>query len=270
MISLITATLGRINEVERLLNSLSKQTFKDFEIIIVDQNDHLELKKIVSKFTNLNLVYIRSSQKGLSLNRNIGLSKAKGDIIGFPDDDCYYDSKLLESVINTFKNDKDCVLVAVNAKDTETEDVFLDFSGQRIVRSQLLKRCISYNFFMRRKNNMQFDIRLGVGAAFGSGEETDFLWEYFSIEDYGLFCSGAFVHHPHNQSYTNVKRALTYGKGMGAIFKKEIVYRHHFRAIFTFLKMLTRSLVGLIIRPEKTFFYNTFWGRITGFFSYKI
>lgn len=34
--SLITATLGRVHEIENLLISLSKQTYKDFELILVD------------------------------------------------------------------------------------------------------------------------------------------------------------------------------------------------------------------------------------------
>ena len=40
--SLITATLGRVEEVRCLCVSLSKQTFKDFELYIVDQNEHHE------------------------------------------------------------------------------------------------------------------------------------------------------------------------------------------------------------------------------------
>lgn len=49
--SLITATLGRVEEVRCLCVSLSKQTFKDFELYIVDQNEHHELEDIRCKVT---------------------------------------------------------------------------------------------------------------------------------------------------------------------------------------------------------------------------
>ena len=60
-VSLVTATLGRIDEINILLDSLVKQTYKDFELIIVDQNEHYKVQNIVDKYTNiLNIKYIRS------------------------------------------------------------------------------------------------------------------------------------------------------------------------------------------------------------------
>lgn len=47
--------------------------------------------------------YIHSNIKGLSHARNIGLQKVTGDIVGFPDDDCWYDDTTLELVEKTFR-----------------------------------------------------------------------------------------------------------------------------------------------------------------------
>ena len=44
MISLITATYGRTEEVRTLLGSLARQSYKDFEFILVDQNPHFILR----------------------------------------------------------------------------------------------------------------------------------------------------------------------------------------------------------------------------------
>ena len=46
-ISLVTATLGRVDEINILLDSLVKQTYKNFELIIVDQNEHYKVQNIV-------------------------------------------------------------------------------------------------------------------------------------------------------------------------------------------------------------------------------
>ena len=53
MISLITATYGRTKEIATLLESLSKQTYKEFEIVIIDQNVHDEVKSIVDNYKSI-------------------------------------------------------------------------------------------------------------------------------------------------------------------------------------------------------------------------
>ena len=101
--SLITATLGRVAEIENLLISLSKQTYKDFELILVDQNSHRFIEEIVRRYESIiSIIYIRSNRRGLSYNRNIGLDVATGEIVGFPDDDCTYSKNVLEDVKNSF------------------------------------------------------------------------------------------------------------------------------------------------------------------------
>src|SRR5271166_4064415 len=89
MISLVVVTLNRVSELERLFASLDKQSYKDFEVILVDQNPDLDIR------------HLRSG-RGLSRGRNVGLPFAKGDIICFPDDDCWYPEDLLETVKEWF------------------------------------------------------------------------------------------------------------------------------------------------------------------------
>ena len=97
--SLILATLGRDIEVEKFVLALMEQSYKEYELIIIDQNDDDRIKNIYRKYKNdLKIIYLHINQKGLSHARNIGLAYATGDIIAFPDDDCWYDSRLLERV----------------------------------------------------------------------------------------------------------------------------------------------------------------------------
>lgn len=270
MISLITAAYGRSTIIKDLLSSLSIQTYKDFELIIVDQNDHHEIESIIHDYKELSILYFRSEKKGLSYNRNIGLNNAHGDIIGFPDDDCHYAPNLLEIVNDKFsRNDASLKLVAVEVKDPKTGYTWIPKSGNLIRRRHLYENCVSINFFVKRDESMAFDELLGVGAIYGSGEETDFLWENFTENDYGLFVDDTCVYHLRQTGPVNDFRAYNYGLGYGAIFKKEILKRKHYYMCVYYLRGLIRSFGGIVLKKDRGLYYKSLKGRILGFLKYS-
>ena len=70
-VSLIMPTINVTKELDLFLQSLVQQTYQDFELIVVDQNPDRRVLDIVMKYEDkIEIKYIRSSQKGLSLNRN--------------------------------------------------------------------------------------------------------------------------------------------------------------------------------------------------------
>lgn len=180
--SLIVATCGRDKELDRLLQSLVQQEY-DLQLVniyIIDQNDEIDLKPIIEKYMPvLNIYYIHSSRKGLSFNRNIGLKKANGDIIAFPDDDCTYYSDTLKKVNDAFDELKDAKLILGQIIDRH--------SGEKIIR-EWSNRQISlnyYNFytnfssitiFVKNEGKKQlFDEKLGSGEYLGSCEDADYI-----------------------------------------------------------------------------------------------
>src|SRR5271166_5434820 len=103
MISLIVATMDRVTELERLLTSLDCQSYKEFEVIVVDQNPDDRLLLVLRSHEALTIRHLRCSP-GASRARNVGLRIAGGDIIAFPDDDCWYPEGLLASVVAWFQS----------------------------------------------------------------------------------------------------------------------------------------------------------------------
>ncbi len=265
--SLITATLGRVSEFERLLQSLSAQTFKDFELIVVDQNEHFQLEEICNRFKNLNIKYIHSDKKGLSLNRNIGLKYAVGEIVGFPDDDCYYDDNLLEKVAEKFDELPEYKLVAVEVKDYISGIIWRKKIKNDIYRADLHKCCCSINFFIKKNPQMLFDEKLGVGAQFGAGEETDLLWENFSKTDKGTYAAEVYAYHLFEKPPQS--KAYSYGLGEGAIYKKEIVFRHNYFMLFQFWFSLIKTIGAIVLKKPRIMHYNVLKGKILGFYMYK-
>ena len=101
MLSLILATKGfRKNEIRRFLNSIQSTPNNLFEVLIICQ-DHDGYLDSLNEEYNINLKIIYSSP-GLSKARNIGLKKAEGNLIGFPDDDCVYTPRLIHKIHEFF------------------------------------------------------------------------------------------------------------------------------------------------------------------------
>jgi len=85
-ISIVIPTLGRNNVLETCLDSLTRQTFTDFEVVIITDNKK-GTESLNKKFPQLTLSIIEQDKKGLAYARNMGLNNSKGKIVTFTDDD---------------------------------------------------------------------------------------------------------------------------------------------------------------------------------------
>ena len=102
-ISLVLCTYGRTEEVNNFLKSISMQTRKPSEIIIIDQNENDILSDLISKWQKeLNLIHKRVGFKGASRSRNYGAKEAKCSLIA-PDDDCLYPPSTIEKIVKILK-----------------------------------------------------------------------------------------------------------------------------------------------------------------------
>ena len=98
-VSVVVATYRRESELKRAIVSLSEQTFRDFEIVLIDDNDRPEwnskVKTVVDEFKALHpdvaLTYLKNHPNlGSARARNAGIEAAKGTYITFLDDDDLY------------------------------------------------------------------------------------------------------------------------------------------------------------------------------------
>lgn len=97
--SIIIATYNRADLVERALNSLIRQTEKDWEAIIVDDGSTDEtnsrIQPYLEKYSNIR--YILGEHQGMAKTKNTGIRSAAGKYITFLDSDDEYDPQHLES-----------------------------------------------------------------------------------------------------------------------------------------------------------------------------
>lgn len=90
----IICTYNRAKFLPRALKSLQKQTFKDFEVIVVDDGSTDNTKSVVKKFGFAKYTYQKN--RGVGVARNTGINKSHGKFITFLDSDDAYLPKHLE------------------------------------------------------------------------------------------------------------------------------------------------------------------------------
>ena len=116
-ISIIIPCYNSFNKMEKCLNSLENQTYKNFEVIIIDDfsiDNSYEKMKIYKNNSNLNIKILRNEYNiGAGETRNKGIKNAVGNYIFFIDADDYISNDTLEKVsyiINNNSNEIDCIV----------------------------------------------------------------------------------------------------------------------------------------------------------------
>lgn len=106
--------------LKKCLDSLVNQTYKDFEIIVVNDGSTDKSSNIISKYQKKykNIIVIDKENEGLSMARNRGVQKSSGKYIIFVDSDDYVSNKLLEKVDKKI-DDSDILRFQIATEDEE-------------------------------------------------------------------------------------------------------------------------------------------------------
>lgn len=276
-ISLIMATLNRSTEIGLLLDSLQSQTFRDFELIIVDQNaDNRVGNILLSKKLGFPVLHLRpSGGVGSSWARNIGAKSARGDILGFPDDDCTYPSWLLDKVVRTFeKTGADCVNGrAADEQGRSINGRFLKGAGW-IDKADVFRAVIEWMSFCKRSAFEAiggYNEEIGVAAVspWQSCEGPDKVLRMIARQYRAYYDDGIYGHHPEvsvePMDIRMQRKFRGYGRGMGYVIGK------HKLGIFLASNAILRPLGGFLVSKAKgdpllSFYYlNTLMGRVEGY-----
>lgn len=273
MISMILATLGRKKEVDDFFLHLENQETKDFEIIVVDQNQDGCLDLILERYSSrYSIRHIKTKIKGLSRARNIGLKYANGDVICFPDDDCYYGKGTLKQVQNAFSENTDCIIIKSYDFDGNNLLPVIKEHEHNLSEAEFWKVGISFALFfsssaVRVAGNFDENLGVGSGTLYGSGEETDFLYRVYK-KGYAIkYIPNITVYHPNKDAKITdefIHRAYLYGCGCGRVLKKNNA--HWLLKAKFLMRPLGGSIIALIAfnMPLAKKRCATFKGRLRG------
>lgn len=160
--------------LKKCLDSLVNQTYKDFEIIVVNDGSTDKSSSIISKYQKKykNIIVIDKENEGLSMARNRGVQKSSGKYIIFVDSDDYVSNKLLEEVDKKI-DDSDILRFQIATEDEEYTKIneYHEESFESMCGYDAFKYLSSYHFvepawcYVIRKNyyiENKFSFKKGV------------------------------------------------------------------------------------------------------------
>jgi GT2 family glycosyltransferase len=274
--SLVVATLGRVDELRALFDSLVAQGRNDFEVILVDQNADERLAPVVAAFAGrMDIMRLRFARPLLSAARNAGSAFARGAIVGFPDDDCVYPAEVLDAVDAAFSGVPALGVLTGVARAPEGGLGSGRWSAERgpITLAKVWTQVIAFNLFLRRdvlERIGGFDERLGVGVVHGSCEDTDLVIRALRAGAVGLYDPALAVVHP-DKRLTKVAaaRAFRYAAGFGYVLRK---HDYGLAAIATYLVRPAGGMAASLLRLRFlacVYYWRTLCGRAYGYVTYR-
>ena len=274
--SLIVATVGRSSELTRLLESLKRQRYRNFEVVLVDQNPPGFLDAVTAPFLSCFPILHLRSRIGLSRARNVALGHITGNVVGFPDDDCWYPPDALERIAGLLADHPEWDGLTGRPADPEDPDGFpwYDRISGALDLITVWRRSICITIFLRREAVQavgEFDENLGLGAATGmlASEESEYMIRVLQ-RGYNLhYRADVCLYHPSlppRNVEPRIVRALGEGRAFGYVLRKynyplPFVMRTWIRALGGLAQSL---LYGNWTRAR--YYWASFRGRLIGWF----
>ena len=159
-VSVIIATYNRARLIGEAIQSVLNQTFRDFELIIIDDASTDKTEEIVNGSDDKRLKYIRFKKNtgGCLAPRNTGLEAARGEYIAcLDDDDVWLDGDKLKKQVEFLDSHPDHVLVDTNTivvdeNNTELYRSFLPEKDNEIRDILLERNCFVHSGAVYRKS----------------------------------------------------------------------------------------------------------------------
>jgi glycosyltransferase involved in cell wall biosynthesis len=113
-ISIIIPVYNTAQYIEKCIDSLCNQTYKNLELILVDDGSNIETKNKLKELSSKIDIIIHQENYGQSFARNLGIKIAKGDFIIFVDSDDYVEVDFCKKLIQNYTENTSVVTCSSN------------------------------------------------------------------------------------------------------------------------------------------------------------
>ena len=210
-VSIIIPIYNVVNDIERCLNSLINQTFRDFEVILINDGSTDGSLEKCREFEQMDhrILVIDKAHEGISIARNKGLDIAKGRYICFVDGDDYVELNAIEEMYHVIQS-KNTDIVLFNHYRGKDEIEQVKFPKNKVLYKDELKKILkkaNTDFFIpflwrniykntKRQKQIRFKEKLKYGE-----DSLYNLESYLHAES--IYCSDhAYYHYMPNRNST--------------------------------------------------------------------
>jgi glycosyltransferase involved in cell wall biosynthesis len=216
LVSIIIPTYNSAVILDECLKSIKEQSYKNIEIIVVDQSSDDQSRSIAEKFDAKVVLTDRPKYYSPpSISRNIGAKKAKGKIFYHIDSDMILSRKLIEEIVNIFHKDDKIVAAIIHE-----QDITRSFWGQA---KALERKCYWGNDQIESARSVRAKIFQQLGGydeSISSGEDFLIQEKYKQIGKV-VFCNNVVYHSISNFSFwKSIIKKYNYGKSAKYYFSK--------------------------------------------------
>lgn len=193
LVSVIIATYNMGKYLQGAIDSILAQTYRNFEIIIIDDGSTDDTRTRVAPYAELpNVRVIHQENKGQPKAKNAGLAECKGALIAFCDADDLWMPRKLELQVPCFYGRPELAVVSTEIDQIDVEGKRLGvrrmarYSG-RILENLLIRNCISFGTAMVRKDALDdagwFDEGLPMGIDWDLWLRLAVKYEFLHLEE---------------------------------------------------------------------------------------
>ncbi|MDN5026920.1 glycosyltransferase family 2 protein [Streptococcus sp. SPS1] len=290
LISIVIPIYNAEKYLEQCLNSIKNQTYKNFEVILVNDGSIDNSESICKAFveSDTRFRYYLKANGGVSSARNLGLDNVKGDFITFIDSDDWIAENHLELLINSIKKTNSDIVVSCykefdNNIDTyytivytKQEKNLLNFEKMNrddflTIFPKLMSINVCFNnavaklFRKELVNNLRFDTSIKYG------EDLDFYFSlYLNVESVSYVDELTYVYRIHGDSTTS-NFNQEYAEQELSIFKKMfkkiqeigLPTIHYFNKFQKLLKARVNYIKNKVLLNEHLDFLKNIEGTVT-------
>ena len=222
LISIVIPIYNAEKYLEEYLNSIKNQTYKNFEVIMVNDGSNDNSETICRSFlkSDSRFRYFKKENGGVSSARNLGLDNVKGDFITFIDADDWIAEKHLELLITTVKKNHSDIVISsykqFNNIDafylrayTIQEKYLLNFEKMNrddflAIFPKLMRANVCFNNAVAKlfRKELVNDLRFDTSIKYG--EDLDFYFRlYLNVDSISYVDEPTYVYRIHGDSTTS-------------------------------------------------------------------
>lgn len=189
LISVVIPTYNRERYIKKALESVLNQSYKNFEIIVIDDSENDKTEKIIKLLNRKEIKYIRNEVRlGFVKSLNKGIAMAQGKHIArLDDDDIWCDPQKLEKQVKFLEEHPGYILVGggailIDEKGKELRRILPPEKDDKIRELMLFDCLFSHSTVVFKKET--WELAEGYDERFDSAEDWD-LWMKFG--EFGKF-----------------------------------------------------------------------------------